>query len=215
MKAFIYTGGTVHPDFITEHPKGDDLVIAADSGYSNAKLLGEKPSVIIGDFDSYGAGALPDGPEIIRLNTEKDNTDTQAAVDVALERGAEEIVIIGGLSGRLDHTLSNISVLEHLNVLRVYAVMTDGQSRVRFIRNGSSLIGRSGFKYLSVIAADSRVKGVEIDGVKYPLNKASLFRTVQYAVSNEITGNCALIAVKKGGIYVIESRDLNPSEKRH
>ena len=36
MRAFIYTGGEIFPDNITEHPKGDDLRIAADSGYRNA-----------------------------------------------------------------------------------------------------------------------------------------------------------------------------------
>jgi len=209
MKAFIYTGGKVYPEFITEHPKGDDLVIAADSGWNNAKLLGEKPAVLIGDFDSYRGSSLPDGPEIIRLNVEKDNTDTQAAVDLAIERGADELVIVGGLSGRLDHTLSNIAILERLWDLHIYAVMTDGASRARFVRNSSTLIARSGFKYLSVLAVDPKVKGVEIDGVKYPLSRATLCRTMQYAVSNEITGNCALIAVKKGGIFVIESRDAN------
>ena len=88
MKAFIYTGGTVYPDNITEHPRGDDLVIAADSGWRNALKLGEKPAVLIGDFDSFG-GPLPDGPEIIALKREKDDTDTQAAAGVAVARGAE------------------------------------------------------------------------------------------------------------------------------
>ncbi|MBP5174219.1 MAG: thiamine diphosphokinase, partial [Clostridia bacterium] len=92
MKAFIYTGGTVYPDNITEHPRGDDLVIAADSGWKNALALGEKPAVLIGDFDSF-TGSIPDGPEIITLQKEKDNTDTQAAVGVAVSRGATEIVI--------------------------------------------------------------------------------------------------------------------------
>ncbi|MBO4321690.1 MAG: thiamine diphosphokinase [Clostridia bacterium] len=206
MKAFIYTGGTVYPDNITEHPRGDDLVIAADSGWRNALKLGEKPAVLIGDFDSFG-GPLPDGPEIIALKREKDDTDTQAAAGVAVARGAEEIVIIGGLSGRLDHTLSNLGLLEKLSSEGIYAVMTDGVSRVRFIKNSSSLVGRSGFRYISLIAADSRVKGVEIDGVKYPLKNAVLDRKVQFAVSNEIEGNCALVSVRKGGIFIVESRD--------
>ena len=29
MKAFIYTGGTINPSNITEHPKGDDLCMAS------------------------------------------------------------------------------------------------------------------------------------------------------------------------------------------
>ena len=50
------------------------------------------------------------------------------------------------------------------------------------------------------------VKGVSIEGCKYPLKKAKLSRNFQYAVSNEIVGNCALISVRKGAVYIIESK---------
>ncbi|MBQ2384801.1 MAG: thiamine diphosphokinase, partial [Clostridia bacterium] len=52
MKAFIYTGGEIFPNNITEHPKADDLTIAADSGYSNAKTLGDSVQILVGDLDS-------------------------------------------------------------------------------------------------------------------------------------------------------------------
>ena len=62
---------------------------------------------------------------------------------------------------------------------------------------------------LSIIAADDVVKGVSVEDCKYPLDNAKLTKKFQYAVSNEIEGNCALISVKKGGIYIVESRDLS------
>ena len=207
MKAFIYTGGAVRIDGITEHPKSDDLRIAADSGYLTAKALGDRIDIAVGDFDSMSADMIPDGVELLRVPAEKDVTDTQLAVETALNRGADQLVIIGGMSGRLDHTLSNLFILEDLADADVYAIMTDGQSRVRFVRSGSALIGRSGFRYLSIIAADPKVKGVTAEGCRYPLKNATLSRRCQYAVSNDITGNCALISVKKGGIFIIESTD--------
>ena len=84
----------------------------------------------------------------------------------------------------------------------------NGQNRVRFIRNSGFIVVRSQYKYFSVLAADEKVKGVSIEGGKYPLKNAMLRRDHQFAVSNEITKNCALINVKKGGVYIIESRDL-------
>lgn len=207
MRAFIYTGGTVNAANITERPAEGDLVIAADSGWNNAKALGVTPDLLLGDFDSLGKQNLPSGPEIYQVPAEKDLTDTQLAVEMALSRGATELVIIGGLSGRLDHTLSNLAILEHLNEKKVYAVITDGQNRVRFVRNGGALIPRGAFRYLSLIAADAVVKGVTVKGCKYPLQNAKLKNTHQYAVSNEIEGNCALVEVKKGGLYIIESCD--------
>ena len=207
MKAFIYTGGKLDPQHVTEHPKGDDLVIAADSGYNNALLLGETPSLVLGDFDSLGDGVkLPNGIERLQVPSEKDFTDTQLAVETAIARGANEIVIIGGLDGRLDHTLSNLSILEDLSKKRVYATLTNGYNRVRYVENTSALIARSGFYYLSLLCVTEKAMGVSVEGCKYPLKNATLERGFQYAVSNEITGNCALVSVRRGGIYVIESR---------
>ena len=204
MRAFIYTGGEVYPDNITEHPKGDDLCIAADSGYMNAKKLGERVDVFVGDRDSF-LGELPDGLETVELKPEKDLTDTHVAVELALERGADDIIIIAGLSGRLDHTMSNLAILVDAKLRGFHAVIADGRNRVRYIKNDSLLLARSGYKYVSLLADDEKVKGVEIKGVKYPLKNATLKANFQYAVSNEIDGNCAFIAVKKGGIFVIES----------
>ena len=208
MKAFIYVGGKIDANFITEHPKGDDITVAADSGILNAKLLGDHIGIAVGDFDSFPERDIPEDAEIIRLKPEKDMTDSQVAVEVALERGADSFVVIGGLSGRLDHTLANLSILEDLTARNHYAIMTDGVSRVHFINGGSALIGRSGFKYFSLIPATDVVKGVSVEGAKYPLKNARLSRkNAGFGTSNEIDGNCALITVKKGALFVIESRD--------
>ena len=205
MKAFIYTGGAILPSNITEHPKGDDLRIAADSGYENAVTLGERVDLLLGDFDSLKTSELPRDVEQIRVPTEKDFTDTQLAVDTALKKGADEICIVGGLDGRLDHTLSNLAILEDLSAKRIHATITNGYNRVRYIESTSTLIPKSGYRYLSLLCLSEKAKGVSVEGCKYPLKNATLTRTFQYAVSNEVDGNCALISVRKGGIYIIES----------
>ena len=205
MKAFIYTGGAILPSNITEHPKGDDLRIAADSGYENAVTLGERVDLLLGDFDSLKITEFPQGVEQIRVPAEKDFTDTQLAVDTALKKGADEICIVGGLDGRLDHTLSNLAILEDLSAKRIHATITNGYNRVRYIESTSTLIPKSGYRYLSLLCLSEKAKGVSVEGCKYPLKNATLTRTFQYAVSNEVDGNCALISVRKGGIYVIES----------
>lgn len=206
MRAFIYTGGEVFPDNITEHPKGDDICIAADSGFHNAKKCGDRVDILVGDLDSIGSYKLDKKTELLQVPAEKDVTDTQLAVETAIQRGATELVIIGGFGGRADHMLSNLAILEDLSARGIHAVMLDGQNRARFMRSTSTLIPRSGYKYVSLIAVDPVVKGVSIEGCKYPLKKAKLTRPFQYAVSNEIVGNCALISIRRGAVYVIESK---------
>ena len=207
MKAYIFTGGEIFHQYIEEKPDGNDLVIAADAGYKNAALMGAHINILIGDFDSLG-DTPDDVDEVFRLPEEKDVTDTQIAVDMAVERGADEIVIVGSTSGRLDHTLSTLAILEKYWEKRLPIYIVNGQNRVRYIRDSGFIVVRSQYKYFSVIAADEKVKGVSIEGGKYPLIKKTLLRNHQFAVSNEITKNCALITVKKGGIYIIESKDL-------
>ena len=208
LKAFIYVGGTIHKENITEHPKADDLTIAADSGYENALALGDSVQILVGDFDSFDKNQkIDDKVEVVTVPAEKDFTDTQLAVETAIKRGARDIVIIGGLSGRLDHTLSNLAILKELSDAQIYGLITDGKNRVRYIRSTSTLISRSGYKYLSLIADGDKVKGVSVEGCKYPLDNATLTDRYQYAISNEITGNCALVSVKKGGLYIVESAD--------
>jgi len=205
VRAFIYVGGGIDPSMIHRFPSGKDITIAADSGYANAVRLGVKPDFAVGDFDSFNEKKIPSDVERITVPAEKDFTDTMLAVSIALEKGAREIIIIGGLDGRLDHTLSNMSILERLFAQGIYATIEDGKNRVRYIESTSVLVAKSKYRYLSLIVADKKVKGVCIEGCKYPLDNATLKKDEQYAISNEISGNVALISVKKGGIYIIES----------
>ena len=209
-KAFIYTGGTVFDEYVTEKPEAGDLIIAADAGYLTAQKMGITPDVLLGDFDTLGVENIPDGIECLRVPAEKNDTDTQLAVQVAIERGAKEITVIGGVSGRLDHTLSTLAILEDLwerKNDRIYATLTDGKNRVRFLRNSGTILPRSQYRYFSLIAADELVKGVTLEGCKYPLKNGRISRRHQWAVSNEITGNCTLIEIRRGGVWVIESMD--------
>ncbi len=229
MNAYIFTGGEVNLKALNIKPEESDLIIAADSGYKTAEALGIAPHILIGDMDSLRH--IPSGEfETIRLPEEKDVTDTQAAVEIAIEREAEGIYIIGGIGSRLDHTLSAISILERIECLfsaplgkrrkffglskqakaarAVDAYITNGYNRVRYLRNNSAIIPRSPYyKYLSVLCVDEAAKGVCVEGCKYPLMGATLERREQYAVSNEIAGNCAFVSVERGAILVVESYD--------
>ena len=208
MKAFIYAGGEIFKDGIIDSPKADDITISADCGYKNAKELGIIPQFAVGDFDSESKNEIPAESEIIEVPAEKDFTDTALAIDLALEQGAEFIYIVGGLGGRLDHTMANLALLEKLWSLGIRAYITDGKSRARYIERTSELIPRAGYKYISLIATDKEAKGVSVEGCKYPLKNAKLSRTNNaLTTSNEILKNCAFVNVKKGGLYIIEAND--------
>lgn len=214
MTAYIFTGGKLAVGSMDElglHMSEADLIIAADSGYNNASRLGVRPGLLLGDLDSIDRGALdPDELEHIEkiiVPSIKDDTDTQLAVDTALERGADEIIIIGGLGGRLDHTLSTVFLLEYIKDKGARGVITDGRNRVRIMESGEELTIKRGYKYLSLVGLTDTCEGVSISGVFYPLKDAVLERKYAFAVSNEITADAAEISLSKGILLVIESRD--------
>lgn len=214
MTAYIFTGGRIAAhsmETLGLHLSQNDLIIAADSGYNNASRLGVRPGLLLGDLDSIDRKKLaPDELEHIEkiiVPAIKDDTDTQLAVDTALERGADEIIIIGGLGGRLDHTLSTVFLLEYIKDKGARGVITDGRNRVQIMESGEELTIKRGYKYLSLVGLTDTCEGVSISGVFYPLKDAVLERKYAFAVSNEITADAAEISLSKGILLVIESRD--------
>ena len=211
MKSYIFIGGEVDKSALETAIPENALVIAADSGYDNAKKLGyaERCDFIVGDFDSTKERAFCSRAKIVRVPAEKDETDTQLAINTAIENGADEFYIVGGLSGRLDHTLSNLYLLEELSKAGAYATICDGKNRVRYLKERSSfLIQKSDYKYFGLIPADNEIKGVTIAGAKYPLNNAKLEKSnPSFAISNEVIENFAMVSAKKGGLFVIESKE--------
>ena len=216
MKSYIFIGGEVDKSAISLPIPEDALVIAADSGYDNAKMLGvaERCDFIVGDFDSTKEKAFCSRAKIIRVPAEKNESDAQLAVDLALDTlddYSDEIFIIGGLSGRLDHTLANLCLLEDVATVAPMVTICDGKNRVRYLRERSSLlIPKSEYKYFGLIPSLSSARGVTIEGAKYNVKNTTISRDIaSFAISNEVEENFAMVSCKKGGIFVIESKDLS------
>ena len=190
-KALIITGGYLNIERVQSNTWDFDIAIAADSGYSAAKKLNIVPDIILGDFDSL-AEELDINAEIITVPAEKDDTDTMLACNVAIERGANELLILGGTGGRADHFLANVFFLEAIADKKINATLTDGDNTIRIVENETIEI-KNANGYFSVFALDKCT--VSLVGCKYPLDKFVLERTNPFAVSNEITDEFATVTV--------------------
>ena len=102
-RCVIFAGLAV-PPHLCQDIGPQDVILAADAGWKTARALGFAPTLALGDFDTAPA---PKGPDVLRLPAEKDDTDTFFAARKALEMGCSEVLILGGIGGRLDHTLAN------------------------------------------------------------------------------------------------------------
>lgn len=201
MKCVIFAGRPVS-EGLCRYWRDADCVIAADAGYETARRLGVGADVLLGDYDSApcpGHGAL-------LLPAEKDDTDTQAAAREAVRRGADEVVILGGLGGRLDHTIANLHTLVFLARRGVRALLADEENEVRALLPGSySIPARAGW-YFSVFSAGETAEGVTLSGVKYPLDGYSMTNDFPIGVSNEFAAPAAAVRFTAGTLWLVLSK---------
>lgn len=183
----------------------DDFIICADYSFVKAREENIKPSLIIGDFDS-GSGDItfPDA-EIIRFKPQKDDTDTLLACKEAIKRGYDDIAIVGGIGGRLDHTIANLQTLAYIKALGAHAVLSSGDNEAFIISNETVRIHGDGAKAVSLFAFGGECGGVCISGVEYPLHDATLTPSFPLGVSNKIISGDALVSVKTGCLLIVRS----------
>ena len=177
----------------------NDYILCADAGYDLARQLGVKPHAVIGDFDSMDA---PEGEIIIRHPVIKDDTDTILCVNHALEKGCRSFLIVGGIGGRLDHTIANLQTLAYISERGARAELCDGSQRIWAVKNGGIRIPRSGGK-LSVFALNGKCEGVFIRGAKYNVEDAVITPDYPIGMGNDFAADFAEIGVKNGTLIVI------------
>lgn len=191
--------------------KGSDLILCADGGANYAYQFGVVPDCIIGDLDSinhsvreyYTSLQVP----FRKYPCRKDFTDTQLALSMAEEMGAQEIVLLGTQGKRLDHSLSNLYCgLEY--VKRGIKIIHYGpECTVYLVCNQMSLQGRPG-DLVSVLPLGGGAAGVCLKNFQYPLENVVLECDNPYAISNVLLEDSAQIQVEKGVVAVFHYSSL-------
>ncbi|MEF9970388.1 MAG: thiamine diphosphokinase [Ruthenibacterium sp.] len=178
-----------------------DIILAADAGYVSVQNLKLTPTLLLGDYDSAPV-PQSDAP-VLQLPAEKDDTDTYFAAKKAMELGAEEVIILGGLGGRLDHTLANLQTILFLQQNGISAMLADENTEVRVLLAGEHMLYARENHYVSLFPVGVSATGITLTGFKYPLTNAELTNTWPVGVSNEFAAQTAKVTVKTGGLYCI------------
>lgn len=199
---------------ISDIPVGEnDLVIAVDGGYMYCGIFGIEPDIVIGDFDSleekyvrqieemYAAGA--EGRRLLRLNPEKDDTDTLAALKTGLAEGYREFHLYGAMGGRLEHTIANLQCLLYLKNNGAKAYIWDGSMMLTLIRDEALSFRQEMEGILSVFAVGGQAEGVSEKGLKYTLTDAVIYEDFPIGISNEFIGEKAEVSVRRGTLLVM------------
>jgi len=187
-----------------------DLLIAVDGGADALAGIGLTPALLVGDLDSITPAALADlrskGVEVRALPTAKDETDTEAALHLAIERGATEITVLNALGGpRLDHLVGNLLMLTAPWLASVKVTVADGLHEVMLVKADAVVTGRAG-DIVSLLPLTEVVEDVRTDGLLYPLRGEALLQGATRGVSNEMTGEQARVTHGAGALLLIHYR---------
>jgi thiamine pyrophosphokinase len=204
MNRCVIIGGAEIADYnrIRRCLNGNDFFVCCDSGLKHVEPLQVRPSLIVGDFDSYEKPETE--TETIVLPREKDDTDTVYAAREALRRGFEDFLLIGVSGGRFDHTFGNVSLLLYLDNAGKTARITDDYSEMEIV-SGKTVEIDDSYAFFSLLNISGTAEDITIRGAKYPLSGAEIRSDYQYGISNEvIPGGRAAVSVGKGRLLLVK-----------
>lgn len=214
MNTLIVSGGNININFLKKHLNSNsyDTIIAVDKGLESLYSINVIPQHIVGDFDSIDKNILDfynNKPTIIhKYPLEKDYTDTDIALKLAVELNSTIISIVGATGTRLDHTLANIHIMLQTLNKNISCSLLDENNKIYLINSSTQIEKHLAYgKYISLIPLTSSVTALTLKGFKYPLENYTLEIGKSLGISNEVIDNVATIDLDQGILIVIESKD--------
>jgi thiamine pyrophosphokinase len=198
----VFAGGDrLEPDLAQELPVAD-LVMAADSGYDAAVSLGFAVDVLVGDLDSITTEPIPGHVVVERHPVDKDQTDLDLALELAMRDEPSRVVVVGGTGGRLDHELATASLICDERWSEVEMDWVSSRGRAHVIRRRRIVHGDVGAT-VTLLAVGGAVTGLTTRGLRWELEQATFQPGSTWGVSNVMQTPIADIKVGSGCLLVV------------
>lgn len=209
--AVIVCNGSIYDyEHLKKYFTGAEFIICADGGALHIKRFGIRPDVILGDFDSICPEDLAYFKEqkvdIFKYPVQKDMTDTEIAVDLAIDKGYRSIIIIGGTGTRLDHSMANVFLLKKMLDRGIRGTVVNEHNEITITNSRVTISREENFK-VTLLPLTEKVEGVTTKGLFYKLDNAEIVMGSSFGVSNEFTEDIAVVTISEGLLLVIKSRD--------
>ena len=188
-------------------------IIAVDAGLETAKKLNLVPDVAVGDFDTVQPEILKEFRAMEHIvwdvhQPEKNETDTELALNRAAAMGCGEIAVLGATGGRLDHLIGNIHLLYPCMQKGIFAYLLDAQNKVYLLDEGKDFFRETLWgKYVSFLPLTQTVQGITLTGFKYPLFQKNIEIGTSLCISNELENEEARLDFEDGVLICVESHD--------
>lgn len=180
-----------------------DVIIAADSGINSLAKINMRADICIGDFDSALNENLKFANELKKLPTEKDETDTKAAIEYANAQYSDaEIHVFTTMTGRMDQQFALLSIYYDC-VRRNYRIkFFTEQGEILMLKAGTYCIQNHQEHYFSCFAFGENVAGLTIKGARYPLENYNLKVGSDIGCSNEFSEKNVHISFNVGILLI-------------
>lgn len=192
-----------HTDEI-KHYEGD--YFGVDRGALLCAKNGIRMKLAVGDFDSVSKGDLVEirtyADEVLCLNPQKNQSDSEYALNIAIEQGYKQGIMLGATGGRLDHNYVNQSLIDqdYFDL-----ILEDKKNCVQLCRVGQTRLLKKGYKYISFFAMEDAV--ITLEKVKYPLKDYSMSKKNFIGLSNEILDEECICTLSEGKVICIQAND--------
>ncbi len=210
MRALVLVNGGLHePDVLRSRIGAEafDLVLGADGGARHACTLNVTLDAIIGDLDSFsdleqqGVGDT----EFVSYPAGKDETDLELALLYAEEQGADQIVMVGAMGGRMDMTIANILLMTHASLSSCRIEVWHGEQTGWVIKPpGDDISGHPG-DTVSLIPLGGDASGITTKGLKDSLKDQKLTFGPARGISNLLVEPSAHIKLSEGLLLAVHT----------
>jgi len=209
MNILIVGAGEVWQEGLCKLYSKSDYVICVDGGSKVFKKFNLSADLYLGDFDSTTTEnhlyMLNHSKKVLEFPAEKNKTDLEIALDIAVERKCDKINILGATGSRLDHTLSNINLLSRYFSEKVQITLYSEHHEIFYAECDVDIFSNK--QYFSVFPISKEGAVISMSGCKYPLNNQIIAFASSIGVSNEFIDRTVHIEVHRGGILIFLSNE--------
>jgi len=199
---------------LTEFHHKDTVFIGADKGALHLLKRGIIPLEAVGDFDSITKSEYDEIAAAVRIigrfRSEKNETDTELAVNRALSYSPERVILTGVTGGRLDHMESALHLLYRLQIAHIdtsFSIRNETNELSVLTPGSYQVIRDDRFKYISFFSFGGSVRGLTLTGFKYEMIDAVLETGMTLFTSNELAEEVCTISYHEGICLMVRSSD--------
>ncbi|GAB6179274.1 thiamine diphosphokinase [Desulfotomaculum defluvii] len=209
-RILIFSGGNLGPWALQQFAAGD-FILGVDRGAYYLIQNGIVPDLAMGDFDSVTQSQLDRIQDQSKSYIScdpimKNETDTEMAFNWAIQQKPKEIILLGVLGDRFDHSLANIHLLAKGLEAGVPCRIV-GEKNEMILINDSVQVQQDAFPQVSLLPLTMQVTGINLTGFQYPLENATLVMGHSLGISNVLLEDRGKIEVATGMLLIIKSKD--------